>query len=638
MISKNLLNRTVLGLLTSTALVLPVVAAEYVVDTPTMVTNGDVAHLLVGNGSLTIEQSGSITTITDNTEAVNAGGNTNTIVNGGVLSTRGRNSEGIFAIDFNSITNIGSIATAGDFAAGIYVFDNNTMANAGTISTAGDDSPGIVADENNVIDNTGTISSAGENSYGIIGGFGNAISNAGVINTAGDGSFGVIASINNGINNSGTIETAGYGAFGMMAVLDNNINNTGRILTVGNDAVGIVALVQNTVNNSGYVVSVQSNSFGFALGNTLNLMAPSFIGGEIDMGDDATLNITTGRSQSVLWQFDPADLAGPPTIGGEVPWVYDAATGTFATLDPTALGAAPDMLADNVGSLSDLVRRNGPGDHDNLWIRGFGGYSRYGAQGIFNDYASVNGGVAAGGAFVLNDNFSIGAMIGYQASGLNVNSAWMQSQSIKSQGMVGGIYANVTLDRFFADLNLFVGGQENVSSRLVNDNLAPLGVSYAGANYGSWFVAPEVRAGVNIASGGIWTLTPGASARISMQQVDSYSETGSSANISIGARQVQLFEGDLELAASRAIENGNLTVRGGLQYRQMLGGATQDVVLLGQTLAMPLNNGGALTGYLGGEVSLDVGDMSSFDISASAGMGQGGSFSVSGSLGYKAQF
>ncbi len=572
-------------------------AAEFVVDAPTTVTNGDMANVLDGNDGLSVTDTGSITTA--GADAVNATGDANTIVNAGALSTVGDHSEGIKAnTNFNSIANSGSITTTGASSEGIQVNNSNTVTNAGNITTQGNFAEGILGGNDNEITNTGNIT------------------------------------------------TSGKGSDGIDVFINSTVTNTGRIFTTGAGARGVIVRDGSTVNNSGYVVSAQSNSFEFTSGNydfpgnaVLNLMAPSFIGGPMKFDIQTTVNITTGRSHSVLWDFSNGGGMVPDmNFAGDVPWAWDAVTSQFATLDPTALSAAPDVLADSVGSLSTLVRSDGAPDYNDWWLRGFGNSAGYGAQGVFNDYQTLNGGIAGGGSFVLNEDFSLEFMIGYQATYLHVNSAWMTSQTIYSDGIVGAVSASMDLEEFFADFTLFGGAQSNTSRRLVNDNLAPLGVSYADGTFDSWFIAPELRIGVDIETDGAWTLTPSATARYSLQQIDAYTETGSNANATIGVRQVQVFEGNLELAATRDIDSGTFTLRGGVQYRQNLGGPTEDITLLGQALSMPVNTGSKLIGYAGADVSYEIGDMAYLDASANIAVGQNNFVSVFGSFGIRSQF
>jgi len=192
----------------------------------------------------------------------------------------------------------------------------------------------------------------------------------------------------------------------------------------------------------------------------------------------------------------------------------------FATIDPTALSAAPDMLADSVGSLSELARTNNLPNE--WWLKGYGNFGQYAASGINNDYAYLNGGISTGASFTLNENLDLGAFIGYQAFNLRVNSKWVTSQTILGNGVVAGIYGTATLNNLFADLAIYGGWSANSSNRFVNDNPQPLGEDNALADYNSLFLAPEIRVGMNINTNGEWTLTPSASARFSSQWIDGY--------------------------------------------------------------------------------------------------------------------
>jgi len=143
---------------------------------------------------------------------------------------------------------------------------------------------------------------------------------------------------------------------------------------------------------------------------------------------------------------------------------------------------------------------------------------------------------------------------------------------------------------------------------------------------------------MNIETNGEWTLTPSASVRFSSQWIDGYTETGSDANATIASRLVQVFESDLELAATRKIDATELTLRGGVNYRQTMGAATADVTLLGQALAIPLDTAGAFGAYVGIDVNQELGDGLSLDLSAKAGYVAGGNFSLAGSIGISGLF
>ncbi len=637
---KILLRQVAIALLASTALLVPTAfAADYTVSTPTTVTNGDAVNVLNGDDSLTITSAGSISTSTGGVRGVAAVGDNNTINNFGSISTTGIATEGVFVVNNSFINNFGSISTTDIDSFGIFGFDNNVLNNSGSISTTSNGSFGIQLQDGNTITNSGTISTGGDGALGIVVIDANNITNTGSINTGGDNAIAIwLNSRGNVLTNSGVIKTTGPGAAGIyVGGIENTITNSGEIYALGANANAFETSASSngtTFTNSGKLITIEGSAIKFgATDSILNLLAPSFIGGKMDFAT-TEVNITTGRSHSVLWDFSN----GSPTMnfGGEVPWAWNAATSKFATIDPTALSAAPDMVAGLTAGVSELVRNNSVGGE--YWLKTFGSYSQTGASGIYNDYYNYGGGIVGGVSAQINKDFYAGVTLGYGVSNLTVNSRWETSQTVNSKGVLGGFYAKSQIDNFYADFALIGGLMGNDSSRLVNDNLANLGIDYANATYNSWFLAPELRIGVDIAGGSDWTLTPSAMIRYTSQATDGYTETGSNANVTISARTTQLLEGNLELAASKPLENGTLTLAGGLDYRQTLGAATQNVTLLGQNLAIPLNNEVQYVAYASATASFGIGNNMNFDMNAKAAFGANGYKSISGTLGISGKF
>lgn len=173
----------------------------------------------------------------------------------------------------------------------------------------------------------------------------------------------------------------------------------------------------------------------------------------------------------------------------------------------------------------------------------------------------------------------------------------------------------------FVDLSLAAGVLSHSDRRFVNDNLAPMGVSHATASYDSWWLAPEVRVGSHIAAGA-WTYTPSAQLRYAFQSVDGYTEEGpSAANAQVAARDVAVFEGRLELAASKRIDLGSITARAGWQQREETGDDAVGVTMLGQTqmVGYDAESGGGV--YLGADASIDLANGFSLDLSGEAVFG-----------------
>ncbi len=382
-----------------------VIAADYTIDTDVTTTNG--GNTLDGNDSLTVTESGSITT--NGTRGVETTGMNNTVANFGSVTTLTDSEAGIHAADDNNtFSNYGSVTTQGNFSEALYVeSSNNTVNNFDSISTQGNDSFGIYAEgSNNTVDNSGSISTEGEEAHGIYAeGSNNTVNNSGSINTEGDDAFGIyLESNSNKATNTGIITTSGDRSDGIYSDSDNAvITNSGTISTSGDRADGIFSEGANTtitnsgliysaqddgvqidngadnvvIINSGTIISLQEtaiqisdapntviNNSGVISGNsailggadmTLNLSAGSRVLGTIDLDDDGsdvsgdTVNIY-GGSPSAQTTFTSV-FAGP---GAGAINLYGAGIingTTVTTVDatiPTAQGLASAGLSNSV--------------------------------------------------------------------------------------------------------------------------------------------------------------------------------------------------------------------------------------------------------------------------------------------------
>ena len=117
---------TVFGLIAAPAL--PAFATDVVVSTPVTST-----QTIDGNDSLTVTESGSISTTGTLGVGIVADGGANTITNSGTISTTGYASDGIAASGgTNTITNSGTISTTGAAGVGIVASGGtNTITNSG---------------------------------------------------------------------------------------------------------------------------------------------------------------------------------------------------------------------------------------------------------------------------------------------------------------------------------------------------------------------------------------------------------------------------------------------------------------------------------------------------------------------------
>jgi len=669
--------------------------ADFIVNTPTVITNGSAANILDGNDSLIITGDGAITTVPDNTSGVEATGSFNTITNGGSIITNGERGIGIQAVDqsiisndgtieafgrfgfgieandFNTIMNSGLIVTRGDGAEGMDLNDDNTVINSGSIITYDFDADGINADDRSIIINSGLMVTRGDSAQAVqVEDFG-TVTNTGIIRTYGSSSQAVALGQNSQGFNSGTIVTFANGAHGFRSIAGSAVTNSGSIRTYGDNAraidgqssntiinsgllfteglnsAGIDITADSTVTNSGKIVAVQYNSIQFHNGGgTLNLLAPSFIGGEIDFDTGVEINITSGPSHSTLWDFSTGTLTGgDPTIGGTVPWFYNSATKQFATFDPSVLAAKTETLIDRTALISAAMQRRlehsqqsmeGEGSHgleqntesfdkSGAWLQVMASKSQYNGDGTTLDRDIQLGGFAIGYDASHDKDTRFGVMAGYIAGRSEAASRWSNSFESSSSGLFAAGYGRKKFDRIFVDLGLSAGiGTDNETKRLVNDNLAALGESHATGDPGvSFWISPEIAIGTEISTLSNWTFRPSAKLRYAAEWFGGYTETGPSAdaNATVDDQMIAIGEARLELAASRYVTFGNsiqafITARGGALGRTSFG-EDATITLLGVTQDISDFYEDSFAIFAGLDASFAVSDRLNLDLSTS---------------------
>ncbi len=662
------------------------------------VNAGGAANTILNNGQLqttgannegifagddnTITNNGGISTVGSFAEGVDADDD-NTIANNGTIATQGLDSEGITVDDRNTISNAGSIVTRGSLAEGIIGDDDNTIVNSGSLSTQSFDSEGIQVDDRNTVTNNGSVSTTGTGSDGVAASGNNVITNSGTISTQGTLAEGIIVDSDNtvtnngtvttqGLNseaiqisddnilvNNGTITTQGIGGEGINADDDNTITNNGTITTQGTSAEAIIVDDRNTVTNSGQVVSAQSDAFDFSSNNTLNLLAPAFIGGVIDLGSNTTVNITTGASHSILWDFSTGSMvSGAPNISGTVPWFYNPGTRQVATFDPTALAAQSDALASLGGDISGLIANRGAGgssgssshlpgfggegqasaaqarldqafqegtstngNSSNWWISGFASRASHDGNSATLDRDVNNQGIVFGYDAQVAPDFTLGVLGGWNTTQIDAGSRFSPSQDIDSEGYFAALYGRANAGSGFVDFALMGGGLGHESNRFVNNNLAPLGQQWASASYDSWWFAPQAGVGYSIAGPDGWTLTPYASLRWAFQSVDGYSETESAANAIVQARDHAVLEARAQISGDRQTGFGSVGWRAGWQWRSA-SGDDATVAMIGQTVAVSDFAQDQGAAFLGASIKLAISNASRIEADVEGTFGE----------------
>lgn len=629
-----------------------------VTNTDTITTLGSYAH-----GQFTFIN------VDDNSGAI---ANTNTITNSGTIVTGSRYAHGQHILveagsntgtidNVLTIFNTGAITTSGDDSDGQNINgDFGTIFNTGTITTRGDTAIGQFIDgDNGMVTNAGIITTAGHVAHGQQRrGDDTTLTNTGTIITTGLFAYGQDGRFGSGdVINIGTITTRGNFSTGQSGS-DGHLINTGNITTWGPNANGqFLGGRDATLTNSGRVVSVQADAISFddrRDGNTLNLLAPGFIGGLINYdfsaGTPTMINVTTGPSHSILWSLAGDMVGGAPDFSGSVPWFYNATTQTVATFDPTLLasetaalgdltsllsqlglgalgGFGPDMATGSTSPLAYMSSGQAPGSAADAvdraaqaetvthrvgraWATAFGGQMDHDGNDTTLDADIDHWGVAAGYTWQQSRNMSISTMVGYAHGDQSANSRWSPSFDHDTHTAFAGLHAKQQYGSGVFGFGLIAGYQQVDHNRLVNDNLAPLGESWVTADYGGVIISPEIAISTDIEMANGITVKPNAGLRYAAQWLDGYTETGAvntAANATVGARYVGMLEARAELEARRVYDFGHLAARIGYLGRWNGGDDAAAITLNGVSQDVGSGYQALNAAYVGATVRGDVG-------------------------------
>jgi len=637
--------------------------------------SGSSARGIFSNGpDARIHNSGDITTLEDGANGISSTGLDAQIDNSGGIATSGQFAYGIGSNGTDArIDNSGTITTLGFHAHGIY--SNSTgvdarISNSGNITTSGEGGWGILSQGANArIDNSGDIATSGLDAYGIYSnstGTDARIDNSGEIATSGNNAVGIIAGgADTQINNNGGITTSGSGASSIASHGSNaRIDNSGYIKTSGVGAYGIRLFGSGTtVTNSGTIVSEQSLAIEFTQTDaTLNLLAGSVIQGEIDFlqSATATLNIGPGLNTALTFTGLPGviDSKGAPMV---------VQGSLVAVVDPTGFSAQDEMLTDLTRAIAGSVdarlnaarfgyapatgpvmayaeadgpdatqtggqfgfatgragSQGGPG----FWAAGIGAYRNQDADGVDVGFDTSLGGLLVGYDAEVSGGTRIGGFLGASISRFETDA---NSQEIDADSYFGGVYGSYTGERYFLDFAVTGGVSQQSSDRSVANNLVIGGIEHARADYDGVFVSPSATIGTTyaIANGG--TLIPSFRARYAGLFLDGYEERGSTANLSVDDRDVNVFDFRAQFAyalAARPAGDGSFHTAFRLGADAIF--ADNDDVataLLGQALNFSVSGDDTLRGFAGFDALYRTEGGSSFFLGAEAGYDSGDAF------------
>lgn len=472
---------------------------------------------------------------------------------------------------------------------------------------------------------------------------------------------------------------------------DTTIVNAGAIIGT-DDGIDDDGDGRQVVVNSGLIATtgagLDENALDLGGGDDVLILQPGseIVGGvEFGAGDDR-LEVTGGLNAALaldnengLNNFLPETVA----LNG-LPGVFSADERTFATVDPTAFLAVEDMFGDVTGALSrSLAGRetqasggatavalsqaiafaldgpppqngapattvlSGPGEIEGrtqrggasalggkVWADAFGGLRSRSADGVINASDSYWAGAMVGADFFHIGAFSGGGFLGVM--GGSVESRTGDDERMHRIDLLGpaiGLYGSAPMGDAALDLALMGGANFYASDRTV---AGPAGRESAKGDFTGLWIAPEATLSTSYPLGPDLYLRPSANVGYAGMFLDGFTEQGSSANVTVDARQVHLLRARLQasLLWRSVSEDGlatqiepRLGVRGYLNAGDDASG-----VLLAQAIDLdPKDEEGRLTGFAGLRVGVARSDsaLAFFDLEG----GYGAEGSASGAFG-----
>lgn len=535
--------------------------------------------------------------------------------------------------------------------------DGNTITNAGTV--VGVDR-GIAANSGNTITNTGTVTGG---DIGIVGFFNSTILNSGTVNATNAGATGIGVNNDGVVINSGTVTSAedGIGLGG-----SNILNNSG---VINGGVVGVLSNNNNTITNSGTIIGgTHAVEFENSDSNTLILLAGSALQGNLALGGfvdplpNPTNTLIIGPGLNTALGF-----TGDPTIQADgLPFVV--VNDTVYVVDVTGFSMHDEMVGDltrSVGrSLEDRLSATRQGDDSGalsamalgyapitlatasfaetwssgFWASGLGGYRTQDGGTTTLDFETRFAGAMAGYDTMVTPETRVGVFGGISFADVDTG---VVGQELSTSSFFGGLYLGHEMGRYTLDASLTAGWSDFDSERRVTNNLIVGGIETARASYGGAFISPSLTLGTDF-SVGSGTLTPSMRVRYAGLFLDSYTETGSAANLTVGDRAIHIFEAGAELTYALAARNIGVGV---FQQSFSVGvdgtlveGDAVSASVVGQALSFDAETEDAVRGFLGYDVALAMTERTSLSVSAEAGYDSNGARTVEGRAGFSLAF
>ncbi|WP_162889378.1 autotransporter outer membrane beta-barrel domain-containing protein [Maritalea myrionectae] len=533
---------------------------------------------------------------------------------------------------------------------------------------------GVYYDKGDNFYNSGTIAGEGETGVAFISGI-KKVQNAGTIRGSDLGLF-VGGEFSTSLTNTGTIEalssetrvraaestpTIGVG------LLDGDISNSGTIsggvgiaFTANGDGRGTVSNAGVIRGTSGLAIDFEYLDGGSAVerDDVLNLLAGSSIDGSVAFGaGQDTLDVTGLGDQSLYLETSGLEnfIAADEQLS-----VFDATSGKVAvvsksTVSEAGSGGTSKNVSDVTNGIADIVSSNISGGDveigDNstalgyaptrrqsaaesaatdlaaqyvapkghAWISGFGGISGKDQAAVSR---SVYGGLIAGTHAQFDKTTKFGGLFGYAASHQDISGG---GQTVKTDTAISGLYGQSQIEGLTLSYSLLGGAGWHSSERAV-------GLETATADFRSWFLSPEIGVALPVYEDNSSAISVGGRIKYIGGVVLGYSETGSSADLTIGDQVISNAELAFDVSSIHVVgqnEHGNIKLNSklGVSVNSNLGGSSVDVSMLGQDLSSSTPNETYYEAFGSVGLAAPIGEATNISASLNASVGSNGTYS-----------